>query len=1099
MASCHSSHADTAKAPPPSASRPPALPKLHVQGSLSRKSITIHFSPLGEEKEEEEEELYGAVVSSPLPPAGPIKDPGIVTALEASEDLILDGAGLDSEDQAAVLPMLSSTGPQSSITSTLPSELKSSSPSPAYTSKSTSSKSSDKPFFSLVKSLSSDIIEPSENVSISPAAPTSVSHCHLMKTLVKSLSSDTSQESPPSSSSSPYRLSDSRLNLHLFKQFTQSRAPVGVVAGGDSKTAPSSMLTSPDSRNFFKASVEASIEDTKRRFSEAIYEPLQLFNKIMEDKSGGIGSSAFRSKALSSSASELTCLASLNNGQPENNYSIKEEENGDDWESEGTGNGASSPNPTSDTRSPKMSSSASASLGLDKCSMSALAKLEDEDFCILSSEDFEDTEGDYGDTTDNTCSQVRLPPSGSSELCSDDKSEGEDPPPSIPHYTLIIITALVYGYFVLPLPTYVGGMLLGVGLGFMLAIAVVWLAGPKPSGNRTRHPRHQGKLRNMAQLGIKEPSIFKGWMNEIVNYDPETYHATLTHSVYVRLEGSILRLSTPNRNIARRATHNEPKPDVTYISQKIYDLTDSKIDLVPQSLARKRVWNKKYPIRIELAKQDDFMSKAEGDRSETTHERTTAIGEATVGTEEAKRSGGPELTLYLFGRTGREKEEWHRRILLASKPPKTGIKRVTGLQGSKTALSSHSRSSSRSSLDEVLASQPRTRDSTAGIAAKTKSLLDYSVYMATLVAPETGTATATATPIAATSPVVQSPQSSPGSGKKLQSSSSSYGPVVTLGEEEPVAWVNSVIGRVAWDFLGEPYWADVVSKKIQMKLSKIRLPYFMNELTLTELDMGVATPRILGTSKPSVDHQGLWFDLEISYSGSFLMTLETKMNLIRLGKDGDGVRIRDISKDGYRPRTYCLADSDEESSSAGSSDEEDTSEVTNDVPGAEGYMGGRQPSKIMRFVDKIAKSKYFQKATETEFIKKKMEEVSNTPLLLTVEVQELRGTLAVNIPPPPTDRIWYGFRSPPHLELKARPKLGEREVTLAHVTDWIEKKLDQEFQKIFVMPNMDDLWLTIMHSAMDPRSFGTPSTSTADTTQRETEPSETEGGATSGI
>lgn len=61
----------------------------------------------------------------------------------------------------------------------------------------------------------------------------------------------------------------------------------------------------------------------------------------------------------------------------------------------------------------------------------------------------------------------------------------------------------------------------------------------------------------------------------------------------------------------------------------------------------------------------------------------------------------------------------------------------------------------------------------------------------------------------------------------------------------------------------------------------------------------------------------------------------------------------------------------------------------------------------MRFVDKITKSKYFQKATETEFIKKKMEEVSNTPLLLTVELQELRGTLAVNIPPPPTDRIWY--------------------------------------------------------------------------------------------
>lgn len=72
-------------------------------------------------------------------------------------------------------------------------------------------------------------------------------------------------------------------------------------------------------------------------------------------------------------------------------------------------------------------------------------------------------------------------------------------------------------------------------------------------------------------------------MNEIHSYDPEMYHATLTHSVYVRLEGSVLRLSKPHRNISRRAAHNEPKPDVTFVSQKIYDLTDSKV-------RRSRVW-----------------------------------------------------------------------------------------------------------------------------------------------------------------------------------------------------------------------------------------------------------------------------------------------------------------------------------------------------------------------------------------------------------------------------------------------------------------------------------------------------------------------------
>uniref|UniRef100_A0A673IMM3 Testis-expressed sequence 2 protein-like n=1 Tax=Sinocyclocheilus rhinocerous TaxID=307959 RepID=A0A673IMM3_9TELE len=466
------------------------------------------------------------------------------------------------------------------------------------------------------------------------------------------------------------------------------------------------------------------------------------------------------------------------------------------------------------------------------------------------------------------------------------------------------------------------------------------------------------------------------------------------------------------------------------------------------------------------------MAKVQGDKSDVVEEKTPAVGDRpeAVGTSEEPKRVHTEPVLYLFGRTGRDKEEWFRRMLLASKL-KSDAKKPSGLPTSKKftngplfkslvlslrnivlSLSagclSHSRSSSRGSLDEMFQSHPRQKDLDASLKQK---VLEYNVYMAKYVSQSAGSPT--------TSPD-QSAGSSPGIVKKF--------PASREQESESEAWVNALLGRIVWDFLGEKYWADVVSKKIQKKLSKIRLPYFMNELTLTELDMGISIPKILSSSKPSVDHRGLWFDLEISYNGSFLMTLETKMNLTRLGKkEGEG--LGEQGKEGPRPRTYFLADSDEESSSAGSSDEEDAVEVP-EIPGVEGYVGGHRPSKIMRFVDKIAKSKYFQKATETEFIKKKIEEVSNTPLLLTVEVQECRGTLAVNIPPPPTDRIWYGFRSPPHLELKARPKLGEREVTFAHVTDWIENKLNQEFQKIFVMPNMDDVWLPIMHSAMDTRS-----------------------------
>lgn len=45
---------------------------------------------------------------------------------------------------------------------------------------------------------------------------------------------------------------------------------------------------------------------------------------------------------------------------------------------------------------------------------------------------------------------------------------------------------------------------------------------------------------------------------------------------------------------------------------------------------------------------------------------------------------------------------------------------------------------------------------------------------------------------------------------------------------------------------------------------------------------------------------GLWIDLEMSYNGSFLMTLETKMNLTKLGKEplGEALKVGEIGKEG---------------------------------------------------------------------------------------------------------------------------------------------------------------------------------------------------------
>ncbi|NWI35783.1 TEX2 protein, partial [Picathartes gymnocephalus] len=560
----------------------------------------------------------------------------------------------------------------------------------------------------------------------------------------------------------------------------------------------------------------------------------------------------------------------------------------------------------------------------------------------------------------------------------------------------------------------------------------------------------------------------QGWMNQLHAYDPELFHPSLTHSVLAVLDGATLKLSYPKSNIPRRAAFEEEILDAVFVSHRCYDLTDAKVFLCPPSLARKRTWNKKYPICVLLP---------EGRSSE---EQDTEL-QGEEGTRKAPVSGQDvpgdcrERCLYLFGRTGREKEEWYQHLVQASRgtPSSHGDSRAgegqpprprlwVRMDPGTNPLSSGS-SSSAGSAEDV----PST-DSAKDVSGSTEEIyLDYSTYMARFV-PAQG---------------APSPEQSPSQGA-LGSPTPTKGLVAAvptqLGEDTAgMAWMNALVGRIFWDFLREQYWAEQVSNKIQKKLSKIKLPYFMNELTLTELDMGTSIPSVLSASNPSVNERGLWVDMEVTYSGSLQMTLETKMNLSKLGKESSAEESgpAEAGREGARPRLILLADSDAESSSAGSSDEEDVT-TTEPLgapgdrlppPGTEGHAGSSSTSrKILRFVDKIAKSKYFQKATENEFIKKKMEEVSNTPLLLTVEVQELAGTLAVNIPPPPTDRVWYSFRVPPQLELKVRPKLGEREVTFLHVTEWIERKLKHEFQKILVMPNMDDLIIPIMRSGLDP-------------------------------
>ncbi|XP_074512902.1 testis-expressed protein 2-like [Sebastes fasciatus] len=831
--------------------------------------------------------------------------------------------------------------------------------------------------------------------------------------LVKSLSTEISRRVEPEVNLSK---SDSKLHLHPWKQLTHQKIPQASrpEAGGLNENndwvspPPAGVPPAAEPRG---SSLIAELEDTRRKFSEAMQDPMSMLSKIMGDESPKQARASAAGDSPSSQGS-----AGRDGGGEDADLKCRRRTEG-----------------VCDTP-------------LRTLQKGSLTKSSPERHGSDSHLEIRT----YGDVI-----QVVELQKGSHHRTYA-QSRVTVPGSSLPLHWLFPVGLLAYGFFVLPLPSYVTGLSVGVACGFMLGLVVVFMFAPRRSSARSNKGLNKSRPLNMDPLDgeLTDPEILEGWMNETHSYDPETFHPSVTHSVYVTLEGSRLRLAYPRANIPRWAAFDEASHEAVFLRSRTYQLANCKVTLLPPGLARKRIWNKKYPVCVTLAEGEvGEESVVEGQEEEERAERHAATDQQLP------------VTLYLFGRTGREKEEWFQHFLSASRAvAKSG---VSGEENAETPCGG----------DTAKESTEEPHDLTA--AMKTRTLLEYSTFMTQLI----GSQSCSPTPS-----LCHSDQESPTTHQKTHNEEQGSGgqagaePGAGSGTEGRSAegqptWVNSLVGRIFWDFLREKYWTDQVAHKIQKKLSKIKLPYFMNELKLADLDMGTCLPQVLSTSSPTLDRRGLWLELEVVYTGCLQMTLETKMNLCKLGKDAEDEAhsVLETQQVGSKPRLCILADSDEESSSAGSSDEEDVppSEPQGSpgdkstVVAAEGHTGSSTSRKILRFVDKIAKSKYFQKATENEYIRKKIAEVSNMPLMLSVEVLELSGTLAVNIPPPPTDRIWYSFRVPPRLDLHVRPTLGEREVTFTHVTEWIEKKLQCEFQKVLVMPNMDDLYLPLMTSGLD--------------------------------
>ncbi|KAH8378981.1 hypothetical protein KR009_002405, partial [Drosophila setifemur] len=654
----------------------------------------------------------------------------------------------------------------------------------------------------------------------------------------------------------------------------------------------------------------------------------------------------------------------------------------------------------------------------------------------------------------------------------------------------------------------------------------------------------------------KTIKTYSGWMNELSSYDPNTFSFTLTRAVYVRLDGCILKMSGTNARIPKRRMWNEPPIDrhkILFTDHRSYDLRDCRIELLPLGLAKKRFYNRKYPIQLIIKNTRDATEEQNSGESQSDltvkqdAKETKSVptsGSTPPGAEDQEKQVdfaatvmqadlqqlrntvnpdkelneitmpcGDEVRLLLFSRCDREKEDWYRRFTAASKgqvheqdlqvpmarfvedtdlqaaAARNALQLVSGMGGGamgsrsdETATNTNEESDLQTPdgqfeniTEEDLLDTPKEDmfDGMIMSANVARNQADYIRFMAVYqkacnrsIIPVTRSSVG---PIPSTE---QRPRKSRRAKRQEDELWKGIDQTLFLGPSGSIVWANVLMGRCLYSWLHDDDLHEKIKEVLQKKLNSIKLPSFMEEVVIQNIYLGKSPWLCHRVSQPMLDERGVWVDADITYEGLSHITVTTKLNLLRIrGKSKSPMAPDSVSSSSLASEQppdvrsnqdaaseNVIYDSDAESSGGSSTESEspppgNAQENTASTEFFQNSPGNAR--RIFKIVDRIAASNLFQYATELPYVQRAMENM-NANITLRVDLKGLVARGTINVPPPPSDRVWVSFRGPPRLWISTKPQVGDKSVDWSIVTNVIESKLCEAVNKFLVYPNMVD-------------------------------------------
>ncbi|KAI8106919.1 hypothetical protein M9434_001572 [Picochlorum sp. BPE23] len=311
----------------------------------------------------------------------------------------------------------------------------------------------------------------------------------------------------------------------------------------------------------------------------------------------------------------------------------------------------------------------------------------------------------------------------------------------------------------------------------------------------------------------------------------------------------------------------------------------------------------------------------------------------------------------------------------------------------------------------------------------------------------------------------------------------------------PDFFVNDVLLRACFDLVRNTWFSDMIQTRVQNQLNRMHTPDYVQSLNVIQVDPGHSAPSVANfSSLPSPSSSimpQLIFDMK--YQGSFSITIECKVDI----RDARGWGTLDKAFDAIEGKKEQKPENMEESYWNNNGPEE--IDLLRNVSG----IHQNAPSSIEEEDDASTTPKtsrspltsfdsFRQGAAQRlrQFADSTAAHISKIPLRVKLTFSHIEGPMCIWMPPPPGDRLFWSFLSPPKLQIDAKPQIGDRVFKYAYhasrASAWIEARMKLAFSKNLVFPSGGDfpipglLGVDHVDACTDSESESSPSQSSAE-------------------